>query len=608
MTLTGAKTWRVCIYTFIVILCLRVAAIAQQGTTGRKPDVIFLMLDQLRADQLHCYGNPRQDSPNIDALAKRGVYFTHYYTVASWTSPSFASLHTSLFASKHGVTLFWRPGMPLINKDVPRLAEDFKYHGYYTAAFVNNGLAGKPITGLGFDEYHEGYTAPAINITERVGERTDLLRASTTADEVSAWLRQHQSQRFFLYVHFLAPHSPYDPPSEDDLWKSDAYPYLTDTGYDIINGALLRLAMLGDQNAIARLYQLYDGKIHFVDRKVGQVLDQLRTLGLENKTLIFLSSDHGELLYSHPKDFLTFDHRSVYNTDLHIPFIAAGPGIPKGKAINGLASNVDSAPTILAMAGLPPLSDAEGKNMVPMIEGKVQSENQYAYSEEDVAIPLRCIQNLRYKLILNLWTGKEQLFDEQQDPKELTSVAKEHPQVVKELYARLQEWMKENTPPKAVVLRRWRIFTAPEQDAVVDDQTIGGRMLITGGGWHSNTGLRSDNYDGGCFWTEAGDGSRIAVWRNDDPMLGTYKISVYYGHPAIGRLATNAPFTVVYGPPALGRVQAETQQKTVRVNFNQGAGQWHELGTVKNPRYVEETNAADGAIIVDAIRFERITP
>lgn len=589
---------KACVLAVVVMWLVGIGGIAQEPAPSEKPDVLVLVLDQLRADQLHCYGNPRQDSPNIDRLAQRGVRFSHYFTVASWTSPSFGSLHTSLYPSKHGVTLFWRPGMPLINKDIPMLAQDFKYHGYYTTAFVNNGLAGEQLTGRGFDEYYEAQrSAQDVNITERLAGNS-LYTAPSTTEHVLAWLNKHQSQRFFLYVHFMEPHSPYDPPPQDDLYKSDAYPYMTQTGYDVARGALLRLAMLGDQKAIERLYQLYDGKIHFVDRYVGQILDRLRTLGLDQKTVVLLTSDHGELLYSHPKDFLTFDHRSLYDTDLHIPLIVAGPGVPEGRIINGLGSNVDTAPTLLNLAGLPDLPDAEGHSLTPIIEGKTQSINQYVYAEEDVAIPMRSVRSAHYKLILNLWTGKEQLFDLERDPSELTDVAQANPDVVKKLDARLRAWMQANTPPKAVQLRRWRIYTAPEKTTIVDDQTIGGRLLLTGGGWHSNTAPESGNFAGGCFWTGKGDGSRTAVWRNDDPMLGTYKIYVYYGYPAVGSLATNAPFTIV----------TNSGRETIHVNFNHGAGEWQLLGTAKDPRYVEETNAADGAIIVDAVKFERVIP
>ena len=147
-------------------------------------------------------------------------------------------------------------------------------------------------------------------------------------------------------------------------------------------------------------------------------------------------------------------------------------------------------------------------------------------------------------------------------------------------------------------LRRWKIYTVPDTVVTVDDQTIGGRLLLTGGGWHSDTSPESGDYDGGCFWTGKGDGSRTAVWRNDAPMLGNYKISVYYGHPPVGDLATNAPFTIV----------TDSGSQTARVNFTHGAGQWQLLGTARNPRYVQETNAADGTILVDAVRFERVEP
>ncbi len=131
----------------------------------------------------------------------------------------------------------------------------------------------------------------------------------------------------------------------------------------------------------------------------------------------------------------------------------------------------------------------------------------------------------------------------------------------------------------------------------MDDQTIGGRLLLTGGGWHSEEAPPpNDHLAGGCFWTEGGDGSKTAVWRVDNPLLGTYKISVYYGHLSHQRVATNAVFTIV----------TEAGPQAVRVNFNEGAGQWHVLGAFENPRFVSLSNAADGAVIVDGVKFERV--
>ncbi len=582
----------------------RIAALLALGAApflalpqGRQqPNVILIVADQLRADQIHAYGNPRDTTPNIDQLAARGVRFAHYFTVGSWTAPSFAALHTSLFPSRSGVTLLWHPGQPVLNKDVPVMTDVFHDHGYYTTAIVNNSLAGAALTGRGFDEYYEG-AAIALDITQRAGLATNTqYRAPATLERVLPWLDRHRGQRFFLYLHFWEPHSPYDPPPEDDIFKSDAYPYLHDTGYDVAHGPLNRLAMLGDQKAIERLYQLYDGKIHYVDRYIGMLLDHVRDLGLDANTVIALTSDHGELLFSHPKDFLTFDHRSLYDEDLHIPFIVAGPGIPAGKVIEGLASNIDSAPTLLDLAGLPPLDDAEGHSLAPMIHGKVSAINPYIYAEEDIGNPARSVRSENYRLIKYLRDGRTDLFDLRADPREQTDVAGQNPQALRELSARLDEWMKVNEPSREIQLRRWKIFTQPEKEVIVDDQTIGARFQLNGGGWHNDVATASGNWEVGAFWTEAGDGSRSAVWQNDNPLIGTYRISSYHGRPAIGSLATHATFIIV----------SEGGSQTVPVDFNNDAGAWKVLGTVVNPYYVKLTNQADGAIIADAIKFERL--
>jgi hypothetical protein len=231
-----------------------------------------------------------------------------------------------------------------------------------------------------------------------------------------------------------------------------------------------------------------------------------------------------------------------------------------------------------------------------LIRGTASTVNQYVYAEEDAGVPARSIRSDNYKLITYLWDGKSQLFDLKRDPAEQVDVAEDKPAVRAELSGRLNEWMRENQPSREVQLRRWKIFTAGEKEIIVDEQTIGGRFLISGRGWHSDLATESGNYEMGAFWVEGGDGSKTAIWRSDDPMIGTYRVSVFYGHPSIGRLAANAPFTIV----------SEGGSKTVSVDFNHNAGEWKILGVVANPRYVKLSNAADGVIIADAVKFERL--
>lgn len=593
--------WLVTLVGFVMV-SIPPVGLGSQPTTAApgtgKVNVVMLVLDTLRADHLHSYGNPRSTSPNIDQLAQRGVRFSHYFTVCPWTSPSFASLHTSLYPSRHGVTCQWDPGMPLIDKDTPMLAEILSGHGYYTTAFVNNGLGGRDLTGRGFDEYYED-SAAVINIMERVASVCPPNCPGTapiTTERVLSWLDQHQADRFFLYVHLWEPHSPYNPPAEDDLFKTDAYPYVHFTRHDLVNGPLLPLAMLGDKKAIERLTQLYDGNIHFVDRYVGLIMRHLKSLGLEGKTLVILTSDHGELLYSHPKDFATFGHCSLYEPVLHIPMIMAGPGLPEGEVLDGLASNVDTAPTILDLLGLPALADAQGKSLVPLIEKKTPALNRYLYAETDIDVPERSVRSERYKLILNLWTGEKQLFDLQTDPSELTDIAAKNPAVFRELDAELGKWMQQNQPSREKQRARWSVYAGARRVLVNDNLFVAGVLMLPSGAWHLDTSPTSGDYDGSCFWTEGGDGSRTALFRMEDPLVGAYRISVYFGRPSVGKLASNAPFEVV----------SETGSNVVRVNFNEGAGEWKLLGTFEDPRYVRLSNAADGVVIADAVKFERI--
>ena len=560
-------------------------------------NVILISLDQLRADRVHCLGNPRLTTPNLDRLAAQGVSFSHFYSVAPWTAPSYATLTTSLFPSLHGATLMWRPGDQLLDPKVPTLAGIFKAHGYHTAAFVNNGVAGKALTGTGFDEYDQGQPNGQVkDITQRGGEAYNL--APETTRKLIPWLDQHRSEPFFLFVLYLEPHSPYNPPPDDDIFKTSAYPDETNTGYDLQKGRLFRLAMMGDQQAVQRLYDLYDGKIHFVDRYVGELMDHLKQSGLSDNTLVVLTSDHGEMLYSHPDDFLTFDHRSVYDPVMHVPLIIAGPGVPKGKQIDAIASNVDTTPTILNLAGFAPPPGAEGQSLVPLMKGKAKSLNKYVYGEEDVMTPLRSVRNSRYKLIENLWTGKYQLFDLSSDPGEMHDIYGHEPAVQADLQQHLQEWMEKNHSTVQGRMAQWRRYARYPwlKELITDDQTIGGHMLISGGGWHSDESPEGGSYGGGCLWTESGNGTRTATWRVDNPLIGQYKIYVYYGHPSVGALASDARFTI----------GTDGEAGTATVDFNRGAGEWGLLGEFKNPRYVQLSNAANGAVIADAVKFVRV--
>src|SRR2546423_11216684 len=247
---------------------------AQQRT-----NVILLVCDQMQADRLHAYGNPRATSPNIDRMAAEGVRFERFYAAAPWTAPSYSSMLTSQYPSRHGVTIFFPRDMDAQKPESIMLPEWFRKSGYETAAFVNNSVAGKNITGRGFELYDEGQLRPP-SITERRGLANPEYQAPAATDRILRWLDAPHQKPFFLFVLYWEPHSPYNPPPEHDIFKSQAYPEVTNTGWDVLTGRLFRWADLGDSKAIERMTQLYDGKIHFVDEYVGKLLDKLRSTGL----------------------------------------------------------------------------------------------------------------------------------------------------------------------------------------------------------------------------------------------------------------------------------------------------------------------------------------
>jgi hypothetical protein len=213
-------------------------------------------------------------------------------------------------------------------------------------------------------------------------------------------------------------------------------------------------------------------------------------------------------------------------------------------------------------------------------------------------VPLRSVRTGQYKLIENLWNGKIQFFDLQRDPDERHDISSPKNSAQADLLHHLHAWMAENHASLADRIATWDKYAADPRarETVIDDQTTGGKMLITGGGWHSDESPASGNYEGGCLWTEGGDGSRTAVWQSDEPLIGNYKVYVFYGHPSVGRLATNAQFII--------GTDRDTGMATVY--FSRGPGNWNLLGTFRNPRYVRLSNAANGAVVADAMKFERI--
>jgi arylsulfatase A-like enzyme len=596
--MTRQSRARILFVGLLVSVCFR-------GGASERLNIILVSEDQLAAGHVHAYGYPRPTTPNLDAMASRGVLFSRFYASGSWTTPSYCSMMTGLYPSKHGMTLFMPDGAPGTDPAIPLLAERFAGAGYKTVAFSNNGNAGGFLIGRGFKEFFQGQEIPD-NITERDPSGPMDFRAPGTNERIFSWLEANKSESFFMFVLYFEPHSPYDPPPAHDIFKTTAYPEEKHTGYDPVDGRLLRWAAAGDDAARRRLVDLYDGKIHFVDEAFGRLLARLSELGLDRNTVVLLLSDHGELLYTRP-DYWTFDHRSLYDENIRVPLVIRGPGIPAGKTIDSLASHIDVLPTILDLAGLPPLDGIAGRSLVPAIKGTSDVVHEYVFAEQDVIEPLRSVRDKRYKMILNARSGERRLFDLEKDPGERANVISLRPEAAGRLGKALDLWMAENQPDEAAKLARWKDIVrwrAPGFDAfgpdgtergrIVDEVAIGSLLQLNGSGWRMGDGL--GNYLDACYWTEPGRGKRSAVWRTDNPLMGRYNIYLRYGGVPGRTAARNARFTV----------RTKTGSREFRVDQSAGAGEWNLLGTFIDPLDVSVTDEADGPVVVDAVKFLRI--
>jgi arylsulfatase A-like enzyme/Flp pilus assembly protein TadD len=381
----------------VAVVFLAVASCRKEPRPATAPapaglNVLLITLDTTRVDCLGCYGQRAIATPNIDALAARGMRFTQCTSAAPITLPSHASIMTATYPFVHRAR---NNGRYLADEGNVTLAERLKGAGYATGAevgaFVLDAAWG---IAQGFDSFRstkakDGW-GPHL---ERLVEEQSV-PADDVCDRAVEWLGQHGRDRFFLWVHFFDPHLPYRPPER--FRKLYADPYL--------------------------------GEIAFVDEQLGRLFAELRRQQLESTTLIVLTADHGEGRFEHQEPTHTY---FVYDSTLHVPLIIVAPGTTAGgRVCAAQVRTVDIAPTVLALAGLPPPADAQGVSLVSLLNGQAQDLALAAYGESVAAH-----EAYGYARLWSYRSGgwkyiqapRPELYDLRADPKELVNVAARDP-------------------------------------------------------------------------------------------------------------------------------------------------------------------------------------
>ena len=382
-------------------------------SSGSNRNVLLVTIDTLRADHLGVYGYARPTSPRIDALAGQGVVFDRAYTYWPKTRGSMAIMLTGRRPSQNGYSKS-RPGLLDFN---PTLASVLKEAGYVTAAAVDNpNVASANGYAKGFDTYRETWEEAALP-TE-----TDRARAITeTAVDFLKGARRDRP--FFLWLHYVSPHAPYTPPPPFDSAFLDASaragPRLrTVPG---LHGGIPKQWAVRGQDRLGYYVAQYDGEIAAVDQEVGRVMDALRESGAADRTVVVLTSDHGESLGEH--DYY-FDHgEDVFEPSLAIPLVLAGPGVPAGRRVSGFASTLDVVPTVLDAVKVSYPPELGGTSLLPMVRGESAGPDRlFAQNDRN----LSATWDRRFKLVATpVGDGRRlALYDRAQDPGETRNVSR----------------------------------------------------------------------------------------------------------------------------------------------------------------------------------------
>lgn len=403
-------------------------------------NVILIVVDTLRADHLGCYGYHRNTSPNIDAFASQGALFERHIATAIPTHPAFTTINTGQYSITHSIVAHGAPGeVPRKSPWLPRLMQGA---GYTTCA-VDNLADWKNGFGRGYEFYIDPTQRKTLHINM---DNREINRRAIP------WLEQHAREKFYMFIHYWDPHTPYLPPRayRNLFYKGD--PCDPDNhSLDAMMAHPLGQAwretwfnkLGGNITDAAYIEALYDSEIRYCDEGIGHLLRTLEKLGIADDTLVVLTGDHGELMFRHG---IFFDHHGLYDGNLRVPFIVRGPGVKPGR-IPQMTAHVDVAPTILELAGAAIPGAMEGTSLAPITKGgNGAAPRDFVISQECTWQMKWCVRTDHYKFILAreddfYHTPMRELYDLVADPNELRNIAKEEPDTVRTLEVHLESWI-----------------------------------------------------------------------------------------------------------------------------------------------------------------------
>ncbi len=380
----------------------------------KRPNILLYVIDALRPDHLGIYGYKRNTSPHIDALAQKSIYFINTFSQSDWTRPSIASIFTSTYPSTHKIIHTWN----LLPNVFMTLAEYLRDEDFLNASFIANLNAGAQANlQQGFD-----FLYATGNGDDRGFIKKELL----------PWIDNYKNSNFFIYVHTMEPHEPYDnSPREFYIFPSKE-----------------------ERSESQSKIDLYDAEIRFADDQFYQVIKKLEEHGLLENTLIILTADHGEAFGEHD-NYWEHGGSHLYNEVIRVPLIIYHSSLNDYRgAYSENVMSIDIMPTILDFLGEKTRDKyIQGLSLLPLIKNSERSlfEERECFSENirklrDTNEPsnhyVSIIRN-NYKFIYDyLKKEKKELYDIKIDPHEKTDLFLMKKEIAIQMEARIHQWLK----------------------------------------------------------------------------------------------------------------------------------------------------------------------
>lgn len=445
--------------TLLFILSLILAGSARniiyaKPAEKKKPNIVFILADDMGWADLSCYGNQFNEAPNLEKLASEGMRFTNAYAACPVCSPTRASLISGQYPARVGITDFlpghWRPYekvtvptnrtqyLPL---EIETIAEQLKKAGYTT------GMFGK--WHLGFPEKyapnHQGFDEAVIHRGRHFGPNRSFLPEQDVPDSVYLtefltdksldFMERHKDGPFFLYLSHFAVHIPLE--AEQELIEKYKKKPKPDSG---VNNPI------------------YAAMVEHVDQSVGRIMQKLDELGIRENTLLVFFSDNGGLrqIFNKSDDVIVTSNAplrdekgTLYEGGIREPLIVSWPGkVKAGTESGALVSSVDFYPTFLEVAGgnLPDKQVIDGTSFLPALNGKDLNPGRavyWHYPHYHHSVPGGAIRKNNWKLIEFYDDGYLELYNLAEDIGETKNVAQQNPKVTAKMKKQLDQWRKE---------------------------------------------------------------------------------------------------------------------------------------------------------------------